>query len=1321
MKKQIKRILVLVCTLALAVTGITFTPVAADEEDDWIHCENQSTVPDGGEHGEVPSYTYWRFESTKEGGASGNMDYYITKPTAEPNDYTKLKFRKNYSGIGSNNQPLELEWAWDQARLYNYGSDHGLVSGRTYNGTIVVHSTADTEVATKPDSEGNKNCRLRVSIFGTTIDKTLKAGDNIIKFSDVTYDDPSISDKKLRKYIAFNLIQLPNKAEISITSISMEEEPNAFIPAPPSTSGYVPSKDGVNSLWTLYANNNGVDSFGRMGYRFSGTPSDLASSYVKVYKAAHDNSNAKLKSDDLKQKKRNKMPSMSDAEFEEWWDNYDAVGDPDAWWFWNKASLVGYLDNVSHLVDGHTYIGTINVEYTQIDETHTPVLRTICNGEVVLTELEDGNNTITIGGEDGFDYVLDEDHTSNIDFNLDNLDDGGYFRVTSVNFVEQYPDYTRVPSNVDYQVSGTPWTLRANYVPEGSIDEHGETVKNGSYGVIKYKVDTEAGASKVSSTEMLLKSTVGVQETNPDGTPIVDPAKRWWWSSGVLKNYAATAGFQPYTSYKGTITFKTNKPTAENCHLFVYVDGKEYSFSLHDEENVLTIPEFQFNGNEQQGGSQDIKFLFDELPSNSLVSVTDISFEQVGGDWTTVPNEDADFTVGPWNMFGMFDAAHPEYGHWGVVQYQTIGEDPQTYADYKIKAASVSGWDGAWACFARLKNYCADHYDFGDPYDITLTINSSKSTEKEKEDDPEYKMIILVGRDLHYVELEADKDNIIRLQGENYQPGTTDQSEQIMLEMDCLKPGTVLQVKDIKINNGPNEGWTTIPNKKWTSVGPWSLNAKFDETHWSKLAYKENSSGSGISAYDFRARRVSEDHTKEASMACLNDYLRTKKDTEGYPLNNDDPYNVTVKLTASGLDSAVTDYGKVWININGTQVCFDVVRGTNTYDLKAITGDTLTYKSGNAQDIDFEFDELRKGSVINVSEINFIPLTMPGTDVPNGQAIKVDGTPWTLYAITNSKTDQYGELKYAVEGDPSELSSLKVMVKSASGWFPPESAAAAKLIDYLTGLKNGKKYRFTIKANIDETNAIDNHGAYDRKLQIKINDKNFNFDLPEDVSQTQTFTDVFTYDAASYGDIEFHLDQLLKGTIFSVESIEIVPVDDPTTQAPTSSGETTTAPHESTTVNPSTPVPTTSETPTSDVPTSDVPTTVVPPTGETTTGDSGIKTTANGGSSTKAPGKTKIKKVYKKKKSAKKLKLKLKKVKRAKGYQVNVYKSKKKAKKNKKAIVRKYVKYKKKITIKSKKLKNKKKLYVRARAYVLDTNKVKIFGKWSNIKKVKIK
>lgn len=105
-----------------------------------------------------------------------------------------------------------------------------------------------------------------------------------------------------------------------------------------------------------------------------------------------------------------------------------------------------------------------------------------------------------------------------------------------------------------------------------------------------------------------------------------------------------------------------------------------------------------------------------------------------------------------------------------------------------------------------------------------------------------------------------------------------------------------------------------------------------------------------------------------------------------------------------------------------------------------------------------------------------------------------------------------------------------------------------------------------------------------------------------------------------------------------------------------------------------------------------------------------------------APAQAKITKINTKKKADKKIKLSLKKIKTAKGYQVAVYTSGKVAKNDKnakKALVKKYVKN-IKVTLISNKFKNKKKLYVRVRAYVLD-GKTKIYGKWSAVKPIKIK
>lgn len=96
--------------------------------------------------------------------------------------------------------------------------------------------------------------------------------------------------------------------------------------------------------------------------------------------------------------------------------------------------------------------------------------------------------------------------------------------------------------------------------------------------------------------------------------------------------------------------------------------------------------------------------------------------------------------------------------------------------------------------------------------------------------------------------------------------------------------------------------------------------------------------------------------------------------------------------------------------------------------------------------------------------------------------------------------------------------------------------------------------------------------------------------------------------------------------------------------------------------------------------------------------------------------KTKIKKASKSK-ASNKAKISIKKINKAKKYQVQIATTKKFKKKT--ILVKKTVK-KVTFTIKSKKIKNKNKLYVRSRAYVA-VGKNKYYGKWSAPKKVKIK
>lgn len=188
------------------------------------------------------------------------------------------------------------------------------------------------------------------------------------------------------------------------------------------------------------------------------------------------------------------------------------------------------------------------------------------------------------------------------------------------------------------------------------------------------------------------------------------------------------------------------------------------------------------------------------------------------------------------------------------------------------------------------------------------------------------------------------------------------------------------------------------------------------------------------------------------------------------------------------------------------------------------------------------------------------------------------------------------------------------------------------------------------------------------------------------------------------------------------DTTSVAPIE-PTTPDTTSEAPTDpTIPDTSTAVAPTEPTtpdttsedqtePTTPDT-TSEV--STVPTTTV----ETPSENLSVETTT--AVATKVPAttlaKTKIKKASAKKASGR-AKISIKKIRKAKKYQVQIATSKKFKKKT--ILVKKTVK-KIKFTIKSKKIKKKKKLYVRARAYAV-IGKTKCYGKWSNGKKIRIK
>lgn len=332
---------------------------------------------------------------------------------------------------------------------------------------------------------------------------------------------------------------------------------------------------------------------------------------------------------------------------------------------------------------------------------------------------------------------------------------------------------------------------------------------------------------------------------------------------------------------------------------------------------------------------------------------------------------------------------------------------------------------------------------------------------------------------------------------------------------------------------------------------------------------------------------------------------------------------------------------------------------------------------------------------------------------------KGDASLYVLHADGSKYDGQSKELNSFLENGYLYIQT-KVNIESAnrvSGTETLELQATEGNLDNIESIEYTEKgsewadaYSYVVNTNHNFTDKF----SIERNYRIKITGP-VKFCL-----KYKVFTPEGVDDYASFPRYVF-ITESQGGTLDSLTYFE-----KPTTTAPTTTTEetttTTVAPTTTTEKQSTTVAPTTTVGPTD--PTSTVePTTVEPTTVEPTTVEPSSEATTvapTKGQKAKTPGKAKIKKVWKKKKSAKKLKIKLAKVKNAKGYQVCVYKNKKNAKKHIKAIVTKYT-TKVKYTIKSKKLKKKKKLFVGARAYNVSSNGSKVFGAWAKIKKVKVK
>ena len=963
-------------------------------------------------------------------------------------------------------------------------------------------------------------------------------------------------------------------------------------------------------------------------------------------------------------------------------------------------------------------------------------------------------------------------------------------------YLTQFPTGTYINiSSVTFEpVAGYPWTP----VPTTDLDK-GDSPKWADAGVLKLM------AMHAANDEYQFYGKLKYQKLN-DGTQLSDSKVLICSTSGWLGAYSVMANAVGYLDnkleknedYTGELKFYSSKAGKEDPHggrmkLNMILDGKEFKeIPINEGNNTYQIPSFT-----RESDINDVQFELEGFQPDSEFYVESLTFTKDNPDWTKVPNAVAT-DLGIWKLFARTGESQEE-GQWGALSYKkNVPGDPQNIDDIDIKVRSSSGWHGAWATMATLKDYLKDvaNVKLGHTYDVKVTYTSNKASSMSPTGDQKTVLASVDENNFTFPLIAGTETKTIGRFTFEENKDLDDGRYDIIFNLDEVDPGTELHIDNVELEE-VNDGWTPVDNNKFKTVAKENTNdemqvyarmgATVSEGSWGKMSYKydegKDESNATYSDIEFKNRTTSGWYVSNnpANLISFPKWANGK-------LSLANKYKVAVTVTADRDPSikALDGTGDPDEKKNDLRIMVD---GKRKYDFKSLpdgqsitlTTDEFVYEE-NSPELQIIMDMMSKKSTIKIENIEIIPIgEIDWSTVPNDSTVKAGA--WYLYAKTSSATGSWGQMLYTNNGG-DELGDTTINCYSTSGWF-----GAWGMLATLNGYTDGKMTvgnnyttSITIDSSEDVAGKVDpaDPTSGDRLIKVRIDNQEYTFPAYKG-KYTYVIPGLQKGYTADSKNVQFDLDTVKPQTVLTISEIAFTqgvmtsPAEITALEA-TASGTTAKVVWEqtentiynggsfnvyvddalyetvdgnvknldvknlsngnhkiavtavlngveseamTTTVNIGGETQATTEAPSGETQaTTEAPTEA--PSGETATQKPSEVTTQAGGATTakaavKVPSKVTVKKISKRKKSAKKIKVTLKKVAGVKGYQVRVLKSKK----AKKALVTKNT-TKTKVTIKSKKIKGKKTIFVQARAYVMD-GATKIYGAWGKVKKSKAK
>ncbi len=1108
-----------------------------------------------------------------------------------------MRYKQTGTGVSSVeikpiNTAVGEHFYWNNAVLEDYLSDGAnLTDGVEYDATINVQYTAGT-------AEAGKTPQLRYIVAAAetgeaNFDFDEGSGSYSIDLPTFTYDASAGNDD-----IEFELDGLEKQSIFKVTSITFT--PTGWVQIPKNTE-FVPT----GTPWTLEANNDqstpGEEQWGDISYKVDGTASDISSTLIRpnatdvgehyywntatlknymatledgcsytgsitvnytageavagktpelrtviaaantgekdtaltagsntisidefLYDSSAANKDILFELDGLEEGAIFQVTGITFTKQDADWTNVNqwghmrykqtgtgvssveikpintAVGEH---FYWNNAKLLDYLSDTANLEDGKEYEGTITVKYTagQAEAGKTPQLRYIMaaanTGEANL-DLDEGSKTYTIDlGKFIYDASAGND---DIEFELDGLEKQSIFQVTDITF--EPTGWERIEQNdevvpTDSQGNNTPWTLVAT--------NDGQQ----QWGDMSVKV--EGTASDVASTSIKLN-------TAAEG-------EHFYWNTATLKDYLAT--LEDGCSYTGSIVVNYTSGEAaagKTPELRTVIAGAfdgEKDTTLTSGTNTIAIDEFVYDAAK---GEDDILFELTGLEKGSIFNVASITFTKQDADWINVKGDEVD--ADPWTITANNDGSTA----WGHMRYKKTGTG---VSSVQIKPINTAMGNHYYWNTASLEGYLANLVD-GREYTATITL-SYTAGEAEAGKTPQLRYIIEAA---NTGEANLNLNNgtgtyTIDIPKFTYEveAGKND----IKFELDSLEKGSIFQVTDITFTP---TGWDEVPISAagFNPTGtPWTLKPINDgATTWGSMYYDIVGDPAAIGSTKMRVNNPGGEF--DWNLAILEDYAKDNMEV-GHS------YTATIVYDyddAPGKSGAAGDELKVAIDNNASII--DV----GTTPTGSYTTDTFEY-TGSDDDVTFFLDGLTKGSSLSISSVTFTNQDGDFENVPNDTDFTPTGTPWTLKAINNASTGQYGKLMYQVDGTPaSNIGSTLINLKNTVGQqetdehgdpVTPENRwwwTSASLMDYNADLEPWMTYTGSITLEITEATAPN------AKLYVYVDGEEYGFPLTQGENTLEIPAFIFKgEDNGGTNDVKFLLDELPTGANFRVTDI----------------------------------------------------------------------------------------------------------------------------------------------------------------------------------------